>query len=82
MKRELTEREQWFQHRIGKVVYRPDNKCTCGVCKNIYLHGLIIVDKNHASYLYDMELCYTADGIPMRYFDSRQEALDFENQNK
>lgn len=82
MQRELTEREKWLIERIGRVVYRPETSCNCGTCKNTYQNGLIIADKNHALYIYEMELEYTADGIPMQYFDTRQEAIDFENENK
>jgi hypothetical protein len=80
--RELTEREKWLIERIGKVVYRPKTSCTCEVCQNVYEHGLVIADRNHALYLSDMELEYTADGTPMQYFDTRQEAIDFEKEHK
>jgi hypothetical protein len=81
MQRELTEREKWLIERIGKVVYRPDTKCTCEICKNVYLNGLIVADRDHAIYLSEMEFESTMDGTPMQYFDSRQEAIDFENEN-
>lgn len=83
MQRELTEREKWLIERVGKVVYRPDTKCPCEICKHVYKHGILIPDRNYALYLYDMEVMYTHEaGIPMQYFDTRQGALDFENENK
>lgn len=82
MQRELTEREKWLIERIGKVVYRPETGCPCDMCKNVYKNGIVIADRNHALYLSDMELDYTHDGTPMQYFDTRQEAIDFENENK
>jgi hypothetical protein len=83
MQRELTEREKWLIERIGKVVYRPDTKCPCEVCKHVYENGLIVADRNHALYLYDMEVMYTIEAkIPMQYFDTRQEAIDFEKEHK
>lgn len=46
---------QWFIDRIGKRVFRDKNLCNCGVCKNVFQNGLIITDKQHAQYLYDIQ---------------------------
>lgn len=82
MPRELTKREQWLMDRIGRIVYRPKTNCTCDICNQVYLHGVMIADKDHAQYLSEMEIEYTLDGTPMEYFDTRQEAIDFENENR
>lgn len=82
MQRELTEREKWLIERIGKRVYRPDIGCKCEPCQFIYNNGLIVRDRNQALYLAEMEVEYTLDGTPVQYFDTRQEAIDFENENK
>ena len=82
MQRELTEREKWLIERIGKVVYRPDNKCGCVICGIRYNKGVLVRDRSHAIFLSETEIEYTSEGIPMRYFDTRQEAIDFENENK
>jgi hypothetical protein len=51
----MQDRKQWFIDRIGKRVYRDANGCSCEVCKQIRDVGLVIIDKMHANYLYDME---------------------------
>ncbi len=71
-------REQWFIDRIGKIVFRNKTTCKCETCKNVYEQGLIIHDKTHATYLYDMEGCYNYEGYPLKYFDTKEEMLEFE----
>lgn len=71
------EREQWFLDRIGKRVFR-NNYCDCAVCKNVYENGLILGDKYHALYCYDHERDFTADGHPLKYFDTKEEVFAFE----
>jgi len=68
-----TERELWFQKRIGMRVYRNETSCKCEICKDAFENGLVINDKLHADYLYDCETEYTAEGSLLRYFDSREE---------
>lgn len=51
----IHEREQWFIDRIGKRVFRENNGCKCETCKRVTVEGLIILNEQHASYLYDME---------------------------
>lgn len=79
MSREIREREQWFIDRIGRTVYRNEDSCSCPICKNVYDNGLIVHDQYHASYLYEIELSYNADGFPLKYFDTKAEVLAFEN---
>ena len=80
--RPYSEREQWFIDRIGKRVFRNKTSCKCEICGNVYEQGLTISDKNHAMYLSEMEFEYTKDGTPIKYFDTKQEALDFEQTKK
>ena len=77
LKEQYEERKKWFADRIGQRLYR-NNYCTCDICKAIYEHGIVITDKDHSIYCHDHEILYTADGKPMRYFETRQEMLDFE----
>ena len=79
------EREQWFIDRIEKVVYRNAGTCTCEVCKAVEKNGLRIFDKQHATYLHDVEGCSAIDdnGVNrVRYFDTREEVTLFEKQLK
>jgi hypothetical protein len=77
MQQKENSRQQWFLDRIGKVIYR-NNYCPCNVCEHIYLNGILLLDKDHAIYCYENECCFTADGDPMQYFDTREEMLEFE----
>lgn len=77
MARELSEREKWFAARIGQRLYRPNTNC-CEFCTKVYEEGIIVTDEYHANYLAEMEAAYSHDGIPIQYFDTREEALEFE----
>jgi len=73
------ERKQWFDDRIGKRVYRNGTTCTCASCESVRTGGLIIFDKMHADYLCDVEGCSNEDPTQaIRYFDTLEEAIDFE----
>lgn len=78
--RKLSEREQWFFDRIGKRVFRPNTHC-CDICTNAYNNGLLINDENHATYLSDIEGEYQHDKYPMKYFDTKEEMLEYEKNN-
>lgn len=81
--RQPTEREQFFLDRVGKVVYRNDNGCPCKMCQSGFLYGILINDRLAALYLYDTECEYNAEGNPLRYFDTKEEATEFSvNQEK
>lgn len=43
---------QWFINRIGKRIYRDDDNCSCTTCNEVVKNGLIVIDKNHAEYLF------------------------------
>lgn len=60
----MTDREQWFINRIGKRVFRETNGCPCEVCKNVTDKGLVIADKMHALYLYNIEGVYNIESEP------------------
>ena len=47
--------KQWFINRIGKRIYRKNNICNCRICVHVHEEGLIIIDENHATYLYDCQ---------------------------
>lgn len=78
--REATEREKWFNDRIGKRVYRNLTSCGCLTCQRVYKEGLIIADETHASYLYDIEGIFTAEGSPTGFFDTVEERDKFEKE--
>jgi hypothetical protein len=46
---------EWFTDRIGKKIFRVKNICPCTICQMVIVHGLIISDKNHAQYLFDIQ---------------------------
>ena len=73
----LAHRDFWFQSRIGRKVFRNNTFC-CENCDRVYREGLIISDEMHADYLMEMEAQYCYEGIPLKYFDTRWEALEFE----
>jgi len=77
-KEDPTKRKKWFLERIGKRVFRNSNECTCVACSHIYENGLIIANPDEAKYLHDIESDYTAEGHPLRYFDTKEEVIEFE----
>lgn len=79
MSREPSERQKWFRSRIGKTIFRNENGCLCPVCNRVVANGLMIRDMEHADYLYDTECDYNRDGIPLRYFDTKQEVNEWLN---
>lgn len=67
----MNHNKQWYIDRIGKRIYRPiAGTCDCKLCRSVENHGLIVLDAQHADYLYlcqcEMGLCYTdkKDGKP------------------
>lgn len=71
-------REQWFIDRIGKRVFRNNTFC-CDACTEVYHQGLIVADKDHASYIQACEAEFSAAGDELRYFDTKEEVLEFES---
>lgn len=78
----MSERLQWFLDRIGKRVYRPATTCKCGICADVVENGLIIADVPHAEYLWDVEGEYQANGIAIKYFDTKEEAEQLKKTEK
>lgn len=74
----MQNRRQWFLDRIGKTVYRNKLSCTCLICQSVYDNGLFIEDEMQADYLWDMEGCYAHDNVKLRYFDTKEEVKQYE----
>lgn len=47
--------EQWFKNRIGKKVFRDAVDCKCDTCEQGTVDGIKITDKQHSTYLYDVQ---------------------------
>lgn len=76
LKAEYDKNVKWFTDRVGKTIWRPDTHC-CMACDNIYNHGLLVTDADHAHYVAD----YSMDGgIP--YFDTKEERNDWERKTR
>jgi hypothetical protein len=58
---------QWFIDRIGKRVFRDSVTCTCTVCTHVEKEGLIINDKEHADYLFNVQL-----DMGIHYYDKKK----------
>lgn len=79
LEKQYQERKAWFIERIGKIVFRNDNLCSCEICKHITENGLLIADRDHAIYLLDVEGCSAEDPKHrIMYFDTKEEAAEFE----
>lgn len=79
----MTERQKWFSERVGKRVFRNKTSCTCEMCNDVYENGLIIDDELHADYLCMCEGEYgLEERTPLKYFDTKEEVLEFENKYK
>ncbi len=76
----MNDRRQWFKDRIGKRVFRNRNGCSCSVCEGVYQNGSI-VDDEYWNYDCETEGEYNADGFPLQYFDTKEEAIQFTTQN-
>lgn len=60
---------KWFKNRIGTRIYRDDNDCGCGSCRAVLEEGLLVFDEFHATYLYDTQNDYAAEGVLLNYRD-------------
>lgn len=58
---------KWFENRVGKKIYRKAVDCQCSACKDGTENGILVHDKDHAEYLYnvqlDLEIEYSARKI-------------------
>jgi len=62
--------KKWFYNRINKTVYRDNHKC-CPQCDDIFENGLIIHDKNHADYLYNIQCEFAFEKVYLNYRDKK-----------
>ncbi len=46
---------KWFTNRVKKRVYRNDCDCGCTTCSANTKKGLVIRNKKHAEYLYNIQ---------------------------
>lgn len=66
----MTHDLQWFIDRIGKRVYRDEIACICHECKMVEIQGVIILDRFHANYLYDIQ-----NEMGIKYYEKPHEDL-------
>lgn len=71
-------REQWFQDRVGKLIWRTKTTCKCSVCADVYVNGITPSDEMHASYLHDCE----SEMPSLMYFDTKEERDNYEKDIK
>lgn len=45
----------WFMARIGKRIYRLTKTNCCAVCDKVYQEGVVIRDRQHATYIKDVQ---------------------------
>ena len=62
---------KWFKDRIGKRIFRDFSECPCKDCKETQEFGIMVVDAQHAEYLYDIQNEYKIDGIDLNYRDTK-----------
>lgn len=62
----------WFIRRVGSRIYRDDSGCPCKHCKEVVISGLVIADNAHASYLFDTQNDYAAEGTKLNYRDKKE----------
>lgn len=59
--------KRFFLNRIGKRIFRDKTSCPCHTCTKNFEEGLIIGNKQHAIYLYDVQF----DGEKLNYRDKK-----------
>lgn len=47
--------KNWFIKKINKRIYRNKGTCECSTCKEVEKNGLIVMDENHAEYIFDVQ---------------------------
>jgi len=67
----MIQTEQWFIDRIGKRIYRDMSTCQCSGCMDITDNGLIVDNKEHASYLYNVQIDFAKEGAFLNYRDDK-----------
>jgi hypothetical protein len=71
-------RLEWFKSKIGQRIYRNDTGC-CKHCQTVFKDGLIVHDEMHATYLYEIEITCQHEGHKLMYFETKQQALNYES---
>ena len=65
-----TQTQQWFNDRIGKVIFR-DNNCACAECQQ-NIDGIKIDNDVHAEYLYTIQQDFAGEGVYLNYRDTKE----------
>lgn len=63
--------KQWFLDRIGKRIYRDEETCKCSSCQEFTKEGIIILNDEHAYYLYLVQNDYANENIFLNYRDEK-----------
>lgn len=64
---------EWFKERIGKRIYRDPDSCECATCKEVVENGLVIINEQHANYVYDTQNDFAACGTFLNYREATDE---------
>lgn len=78
----MTERLKWFLNRVNHRIFRTHVPNNCPACMIIHAQGQVILNKDHAIYLYDKERAYEASGTRVRYFRNKEERDEYELKQK
>jgi hypothetical protein len=62
---------KWFWGRIGKRIFRDDNKCGCLGCAKVLEKGLVILNEQHAEHLYLTQFEFANEGVFCNYRDKK-----------
>lgn len=58
----------WFQEHIWQTIYRNPS-CPCRDCVRVESEWLVVMDDNHAQYLFDVQNDYGCEGNILNYRD-------------
>lgn len=74
-------RQKWFRDRIGTRLFRNSNGCPCAICSYILEMGVIVENQFHADYMCDNEGDYAADGLDLKYFETKKEVESYQREH-
>jgi len=63
--------KDWFLERIGKRIYRDKSSCLCHTCEEVSENGLVVNDEMHATFLFDVQNDFAAEGVYFNYRDTK-----------
>lgn len=63
--------EKWFLDRVWKRIYRNMSSCKCSTCMDVFHNWLVLLDKNHATYVCDAYHSYLAEWEDLNYRDEK-----------